>query len=91
MTTNGDWNPEQYARFRAERSQPFYDLAALVQPHPGMRVLDLGCGDGRQAAYEDREPSLHFLGKRSGVPKVLRSGVAITVLRPVTVPQAPSS
>ncbi len=40
------WDPEQYERFRRERSQPFWELAALVQPEPGMRVLDLGCGTG---------------------------------------------
>ena len=40
------WQPEQYARFRAEREQPFYDLLALVQPVPGGRVVDLGCGTG---------------------------------------------
>lgn len=41
-----DWNPEQYGRFRGERAQPFFDLMALVQPRPGMRVVDLGCGTG---------------------------------------------
>lgn len=40
------WNPEQYARFRDERAQPFYDLLALVQPRPGLRAVDLGCGPG---------------------------------------------
>lgn len=40
------WNPEQYARFRHERAQPFYDLLALVRPRAGMRVADLGCGPG---------------------------------------------
>lgn len=40
------WNPEQYERYRAERSQPFFDLMALVRPRSGMRVLDLGCGTG---------------------------------------------
>ena len=45
-TTASTWDPEQYARFRAERSQPFYDLAAKVRAQPGMRVVDLGCGDG---------------------------------------------
>jgi trans-aconitate 2-methyltransferase len=44
--TGGGWDPEQYARFRAERSKPFYDLLALVQPRPGMRIVDLGCGTG---------------------------------------------
>ena len=41
-----DWQPEQYARFRAEREQPFHDLLALVEPVPGGRVADLGCGTG---------------------------------------------
>lgn len=40
------WNPDQYDRFRAERQQPFFDLLALVQPRPNMRVIDLGCGTG---------------------------------------------
>ncbi|HEY8744098.1 MAG TPA: methyltransferase domain-containing protein [Chloroflexota bacterium] len=40
------WNPEQYARFRNERSRPYFDLLALVQPQPDMRVVDLGCGTG---------------------------------------------
>ena len=45
MSTNL-WNPAQYERFREERSRPFFDLLALVQPAPGMRVIDLGCGTG---------------------------------------------
>jgi len=40
------WAPEQYERFAAERKQPFLDLAALVDPRPRMRVVDLGCGTG---------------------------------------------
>ncbi len=40
------WQPDQYARFRQEREQPFYDLLALVEPVPGGRVVDLGCGTG---------------------------------------------
>ena len=40
------WDPAQYERFRRERAQPFYDLLALVEPRPGMRVADLGCGTG---------------------------------------------
>ena len=41
-----DWNPEQYGRFRDERARPFFDLLGLLQPRPGMRVVDLGCGTG---------------------------------------------
>ena len=40
------WNPQQYERFRSERARPLHDLADLVQPRPGLRVLDLGCGTG---------------------------------------------
>ncbi|RMH37741.1 MAG: methyltransferase domain-containing protein [Deltaproteobacteria bacterium] len=44
--TGDPWNPDQYARFRRERAQPFYDLLARVLPSPNMRVVDLGCGSG---------------------------------------------
>jgi trans-aconitate 2-methyltransferase len=40
------WSPEQYERFRDERTQPFRDLLALVEHRPRMRVVDLGCGTG---------------------------------------------
>jgi len=47
------WNPDQYARFRNERSQPFFDLLELVEPAPGGRAVDLGCGTG------ELTPALH--------------------------------
>jgi trans-aconitate 2-methyltransferase len=40
------WEPETYARFAAERSRPFFDLLDLVEPIPGGRAVDLGCGSG---------------------------------------------
>lgn len=40
------WNPDQYHRFRDQRSAPFRDLLALIQPIPGGRAVDLGCGSG---------------------------------------------
>lgn len=43
------WCPDIYNRFKEERRQPFRDLCAMVKPRPGMRVLDLGCGDGEPA------------------------------------------
>lgn len=45
-TTRDVWNPARYERFSQERSQPFFDLMALVSPVAGLRVLDLGCGTG---------------------------------------------
>ena len=44
--TSDAWVPAQYDRFKAERSQPARDLIALVQPIPGGRAVDLGCGTG---------------------------------------------
>jgi trans-aconitate 2-methyltransferase len=41
------WNPEQYDVFKKERSQPFFDLMALIDPiEPGGTLIDLGCGTG---------------------------------------------
>lgn len=40
------WNPGQYEKFKNERSRPFHDLAALVQPSGVRTVVDLGCGTG---------------------------------------------
>lgn len=41
-----DWDPEQYNRFAAERRLPFDTLLSLVEPVPGGRAVDLGCGPG---------------------------------------------
>jgi trans-aconitate 2-methyltransferase len=49
------WNPAQYERFRAERAQPFWDLASLVESRPGMRIADLGCGTGELTAELHRK------------------------------------
>jgi trans-aconitate 2-methyltransferase len=46
MAVVDTWEPERYGRFAAERAQPFSDLLSLVDPVPGGRVVDLGCGTG---------------------------------------------
>lgn len=45
------WEPAVYEKFRAERSRPFHDLLALVEPAPDMDVVDLGCGTGELTAH----------------------------------------
>ncbi len=40
------WDPNQYHKFQAQRSAPFYDLLALVEVRPNLKVADLGCGTG---------------------------------------------
>jgi trans-aconitate 2-methyltransferase len=40
------WDPAVYDRFKEERAAPFRDLLALIEPVPGGRAVDLGCGTG---------------------------------------------
>ena len=40
------WNPTQYNKFKDERSQPFHDLMALLNPIEKAQIMDLGCGTG---------------------------------------------
>jgi len=57
------WNPNQYHKFQAERAAPFYDLLALVDVRPNLKVIDLGCGTGeltRQLA--DKLPNSDVTG-----------------------------
>jgi trans-aconitate 2-methyltransferase len=54
VTRDDTWDPDQYHRFRAERSAPFFDLLALVQPVDAPRLADLGCGTGELTADAHR-------------------------------------
>lgn len=56
---SNSWNPQQYEQFETERSEPFYDLTALIQPAKNMKIVDLGCGTGMLTA------KLHDLFKAS--------------------------
>lgn len=56
------WSPRQYERFRAERERPARDLYDLVEPVPGGRAVDLGCGTGRLTA---------LLGAETGAAEVV--------------------
>ena len=49
VITHG-WDPDQYSKFAAERTKPFLDLLAMVEPVPGGDVIDLGCGTGELTA-----------------------------------------
>ncbi len=50
VTMSEHWNPIQYDRFKAERSQPFWDLCAGVDFSKVHTALDLGCGTGELTA-----------------------------------------
>jgi trans-aconitate 2-methyltransferase len=64
MTRVADaWTPSQYNRFAAQREQPFWDLAGLLEPVDRPTLVDLGCGDGRlTAALHTRLRSASTLG-----------------------------
>ena len=45
------WDPGLYERFTAQRTQPFWDLAGLIDESvPIERMVDLGCGTGSLTA-----------------------------------------
>lgn len=51
------WDPDRYGQFETERSQPFRDLAALVEQEEALSVLDLGSGTGELTAWLHRKLS----------------------------------
>jgi len=72
------WNPDQYHKFQAERSAPFYDLLALVDVRPNLKVIDLGCGTGeltRQLA--DKLPKGDVTGLDSS-PQMLEKAASFS-------------
>jgi trans-aconitate 2-methyltransferase len=71
---NDAWNPAQYDRFREQRMLPFGDLAALIRPAPGARVIDLGCGTGEiTALLADMLPGADVLGVDSSAAMLERA------------------
>lgn len=45
------WNPDQYEKFKKERSQPFLDLIKLLKKDHYKKGIDLGCGTGELTQY----------------------------------------
>ena len=69
------WQPDQYERFKAERRQPFVDLAALIERRPHMRVIDLGCGTGELTReLHEQLGAAETLGIDSSESMLLKSG-----------------
>jgi trans-aconitate 2-methyltransferase len=68
------WDPAQYERFGDERSAPFFDLLALVEPCPGGQVVDLGCGTGELTrVLHERTGARETLGIDSSEAMLARS------------------
>ena len=56
------WDPKQYHKFQAERSAPFFDLLALVEVRPNLKVADLGCGTGELTRHLTALPGSQVTG-----------------------------
>ena len=70
------WNPDLYHKFQAERSAPFYDLLALVEFRPNLKVIDLGCGSGELTLQlADKLPGSHVTGLDSS-PQMLEKAAS---------------
>ncbi|MCI0570772.1 MAG: methyltransferase domain-containing protein [Myxococcaceae bacterium] len=68
------WDPQQYLKFREQRFAPFEDLVSLIQPRPGMRGVDLGCGTGELTArLLERLPGSQLLGMDSSAEMLARA------------------
>jgi trans-aconitate 2-methyltransferase len=79
MALADPWDPGLYERFKAEREQPFFDLAALVRPKPGMRVVDLGCGTGELTRrLHDQWAAKETLGLDSSEAMLAKSQAFVT-------------
>ncbi|WP_413560683.1 methyltransferase domain-containing protein [Bdellovibrio sp. HCB209] len=60
------WNPNQYEKFKNERSQPFFDLLDFIKPEKFASAIDLGCGTGELTrAMHDRFHPAFTLGMDS--------------------------
>jgi trans-aconitate 2-methyltransferase len=70
------WDPTLYEQFERERSAPFFDLLELVQPCPGGRVVDLGCGTGELTrALHERTRAGRTIGLDSS-PQMLKQSAS---------------
>ena len=73
MGKSQTWDPEQYARTARYVSELGRPLIELLNPDPGERILDLGCGDGA-LTLELAEAGLQVIGIDGSKPQVIAAG-----------------
>jgi len=58
-----DWNPEQYLKFKTERTQPAIDLVKRINVPNPKKILDVGCGPGNSTeVLYNKYPDAYILG-----------------------------
>lgn len=78
MTAKDGWNPNQYDKFKNERSQPFFDLVDLLQPTQAPRIVDLGCGTGELTkVLHERFASANTMGIDSSAEMLKKASAQI--------------
>ena len=68
------WDPQQYLKFRDERTRPSIDLAARITLASPARILDVGCGPGNSTeVLHDRWPAARITGLDSSEEMIERA------------------
>ncbi len=58
-----DWNPQQYLKFKSERTQPSIDLVARIMVNDPETIIDIGCGPGNSTQILRRRwPNADIVG-----------------------------
>lgn len=69
-----EWNPEQYLKFKKERTQPAFDLISRIDMKYPQRILDIGCGPGNSScSLKDRWWNAEVLGLDSSKTMIKRA------------------
>ncbi len=59
----GNWNPEQYLKYKSERTQPSIDLVSRIKIENPKNIIDIGCGPGNSTQIlHQRWPSAEIVG-----------------------------
>lgn len=58
-----DWNPQNYLKFKKERTQPSIDLLNRITFDDPKNIIDIGCGPGNSTAVlKERYPGANIIG-----------------------------
>ncbi len=69
------WDPAQYARFRDQRSRPFFELLSRVRHLEPKSIVDLGCGTGALTeVFSDLWPDASITGIDKSAEMLQRAG-----------------